>query len=179
MLKGTVMLLATLVSRAFSVNASEEVSILIPSKSVAANLNVNDISIRLGDKLVQLEKTLLQARQVYFDLSNSDEIDEDVLTNFDDLASLDLTLRGMSEYLKRNWKLHNEDILKEHGDIVHRDFKNLVAKVGQLRKNVSNIYRVIENSKKAAEVNKSNEFKPSEDFFIAANQVSNEILNIH
>lgn len=179
MLKGTVMLLATLVSSAFSVNASEEVSILIPSKSMATNLNANDISIRLGEKIIQLEKTLLQARQVYFDLSNTDIIDKDALTSFEDLTSLDLALRGMSEYLKRNWKLYNEDILSEHGAIVHQNFKDLVAKFGQLRKNISNICRVIESSKKEAKGNTSSAFIPTDNFFTAANKVSSEILNIH
>ena len=56
MIKGTVMLLATLVSSAFSVNASEEVSILIPSKSMAASLNASESSIRLEEKITQLDK---------------------------------------------------------------------------------------------------------------------------
>lgn len=179
MLKGTVMLLATLVSSAFSVNASEEVSILIPSKSMAASLNASEISIRLEEKITQLDKTLLQARQVYFDLTNTDKIDKDALANFDDLASLDLTLRGISEYLKRNWSLYNQEILNEHGANVHQSFKNLVAKFGQLRKNISNICRVIESSVNDAPSKTNNNFSPTEDFFIAANKVTNEILNIH
>lgn len=179
MIKGTVMLLATLVSSAFSVNASEEVSILIPSKSVATNLNANDISNRLEDKIIQLDKTLLQARQVYFDLTNADKIDKEALANFDDLTSLDLTLRGISEYLKRNWSLYNKDILNEHGANVHQSFKNLVAKFGQLRKNISNICKVIESSLNETPSKINNSFSPTEDFFVAANKVTNEILNIH
>tara|TARA_Y100000780_G_C13647722_1_gene403208 strand:- start:87 stop:626 length:540 start_codon:yes stop_codon:yes gene_type:complete len=179
MIKGTVMLLATLVSSAFSVNASEEVSMLIPSKSVATDLNVNGIYSRLEDKIIQLDKTLLQARQVYFDLANADKIENDALVNFDDLVSLDLTLRGTSEYLKRNWTLYNEDILNEHGSAVHQNFKDLVAKFGQLRKNISNICKVIENSFNEIQPKTNNSFSPSEDFFIAANKVTNEILNIH
>lgn len=179
MFKGTVMLLATLVSSAFSVNASEEVSFLIPSKSVATNISASDISIRLGQKLVQLDKTLLQARQVYFDLSNSDTVNQETLANLDDLVSLDLALRGVSEYLKRNWSLYNQDILNAHGPVVHQNFKDLVSKSGQLRKNISNICRVLGGSLKEASVNKNCSFTPSEDFFIAANEVSNEIFNIH
>ncbi len=182
MIKGTVMLLATLVSSALSAaTAHDEAEIFNSTAAVVTQEEICSVDLKhkFEVKLAHLDETLLIAKQAYFEIANADDLEAGTFENMADLESADAVLRAISQFLKRNWAQHNEDIYANYGADIHHSIKSLVAKTAQLRKNISNILRVLKEAQGQVVASDSNEFKASVEFFTAADSVTNNIFNIH
>ncbi len=181
MIKGTVMLLATLVSSALSAATAHDEAELFNSTAVVAQEEVCNVDLKhkFEVKLAHLDETLLIAKKAYFEIANADDLEAGTFENMADLESADAVLRAISQFLKRNWAQHNEDIYANYGADIHQSIKSLVAKTAQLRKNISNILRVLKAAQGQVVASDSNEFNASVEFFTAADSVTNNIFNIH
>ena len=177
MLKGTIMLLATLVSNAYASTPVQEANELRMSKSLnERNINVLELQTmiaKLDEKKSKLDKTIFEAKQAYFALSEDKSIFE--MEQYEDLQHLDLALRGISSHLKKEWSNHSEEILVGYGKDVHERFKYLIAKTGQLRKNISNILRIGVEIKGLVVKVQENAFTPSKEFMIAADLATKQV----
>ncbi|MBB1299231.1 hypothetical protein [Pseudoalteromonas sp. SR41-7] len=175
------MLLATLVSSALGAATAHDEAKLFSSNTVVCQDEIcnMDLNRKFADKLARLDETLLKARSAYFEIANSDDLEAGTFENMADLETADVLLRAVSQYLKRNWAQHNEEIYKNYGREIHENIKSLVAKTAQLRKNISNILRVLKEAQGQFISSDHDEFTPSVEFFTAADIVTNRILNIH
>ena len=181
MIKGTVMLLATLVSSALGAATAHDEAQLFSSNAIVYQDRICNVDLnkKLADKLARLDETLLNARITYFEIANLDDLEVGIFENMADLETADILLRAVSQYLKRNWAQYNEEIYKNYGREIHSNIKSLVAKTAQLRKNISNILRVLKEAQGQSISSEHDEFTPSVEFFTAADIVTNRILNIH
>lgn len=181
MIKGTVMLLATLVSSALGAATAYDEAKLFSSTAVVAQDEVCNVDLnqKFAVKLARLDETLLIARKAYFEIANANDLEAGTFENMADLESADAVLRAVSQFLKRNWAQHNEQIYVNYGVEIHSNIKSLVAKTAQLRKNISNILRVLKEAQGQVRISDSNDFTASVEFFTAADAVTNNIFNIH
>jgi len=181
MIKGTVMLLATLVSSALSAATANDEAELFNSTAIVAQDEICNVDInqKLAVKLARLDETLLIAKKAYFEIANDNDLEAGTFENMADLETADAVLRAISQFLKRNWAQHNEEIYANHGVEIYSNIKSLVAKTAQLRKNISNILRVLKEAQGQVNTSDSNEFTASAEFFTAADTVTNNIFNIH
>lgn len=177
MIGGTAMVVATVISNAFSAVHVDEFSALLAVEShqtiqLSSSNNV-ELSKKLQSRQKQLDKVLLELKKIYFDVCENSgiEIDDDL----EDLTYLELSLRGQSEYLKKIWRDHNKSIVEQHGENISNVFRNLVGTVGQIRKNVSNIL----SAKNSPQIIDDIQFKPSVAFAELASKISQENFNYH
>jgi hypothetical protein len=169
MFKGTVMLIATLVSNAYASTPMQEANLLITKSSQVSHAEdpIVQLVIMLDERKLKLDETILEAKKAYFALSEDSSIYE--VDKYEELEILELNLRGMSSYLKKVWLDNSDEILAKYGSDAHEKFRYLVAKTGQLRKNVSNILRIGAEVKGLVIKVEETAFKPNEEFMISAN----------
>jgi hypothetical protein len=176
MIGGAAMVLATIISNTFSAVPVEEFSVLSTmeshSKIQLSSLKNDELSKKLQARQKQLDKILLELKQVYFDVCESNEME---MGDLEELGYLELALRGQSEYLKKIWRDHHESIVTLHGEDVYNVFRNIVGTVGQIRKNVTNILSVEDS----LQITDDNNFKPTAAFAELASMTSQENFNYH
>lgn len=174
------MVLATIISNTFSATAVDEFNVLLDmesNKTIQSPSSGDLAKAALLEKLmanqVKLNKVLLDLRQVYFNLTEESgkAIDEDL----ENLRSLELSLRGQSEYYKKLWRDYQGDIVPQYGQDVYNVFRNIVGTVGQIRKNVSNIV----STQSPVQMTNVAQFEPSATFAKLASKISQNTFNYH
>jgi hypothetical protein len=179
MIGGTTMVLATVIPKTYHTFSTVSVEKFSTSLTMESHSNTrlfnldNDALLKkLLARQGQLNKALLELKQVYFDVCENSEIE---IGSLGELNCLELTLLAQSEYLKKIWREHNKSIIRLHGENIYNVFKNIVGTVGQIRKNVSNILRTKSSPKLIGDV----QFKPSAAFAELASQTSQKNFNYH
>lgn len=175
---GSAMLVATIMS-AFSSNPAVEASMLVTKPSVICKEDcVNtDVLVSLEARKDELYAILKDFRQHYYDLCY--DVESIDLNQYENLKSLELTSRGMSEYMKGILSNEAESIKIEYGENVYESFRHLVATYNQLRKNISNVLALFEDKRGKVETLNNTEFEPTIEFITAAYSASEAIYNNH
>jgi hypothetical protein len=180
MIGGTAMVLATIISNTFSATAVDEFNVLLDmesNKTIQLPNSVDLTKAALLEKLIanqiKLNTVLLELRQVYFNLTEQGVVafEEDL----ENLGNLELSLRGQSEYYKKLWRDYQGDIIPQYGKEVYNVFRNIVATVGQIRKNVSNIVSI----QSPVQITNDVQFEPSVAFTKLASKISQNTFNYH
>jgi len=180
MIGGTAMVLATIISNTFAATAVEEFNVLLDmesSKTIQLPNSGDLDKVALLNKLtanqVKLNKSLLELKQVYFDLS--EEGGQTIEEDLENLANLEMSLRGLSEYYKKLWRDYQGDIIPQYGKEVYNVFRSIVGTVGQIRKNVSNILSI----QSPVQITNDTQFEPSAAFSKLASKISQNTFNYH
>ncbi|MGB0899408.1 MAG: hypothetical protein ACPGSN_09145, partial [Psychrobium sp.] len=110
MFKGTVMLIATLVSNAYASTPMQEANLLTnkPSEISSFDHETAHLIAMLNERKSKLDETILEAKNTYFSLSEDNTTFD--MDSYEELVNLDLALRGISAHLKKVWSDHSDDI---------------------------------------------------------------------
>lgn len=172
------MLVATIMS-AFSSNPVAEASMLVTKPSIICKkdcVNTNVLA-SIEARKDELNAILKDFRQHYYDLSYNAELID--LGQYENLKSLELTSRGMSEFMKGILNKEAGSIKNEYGEDVYEAFRHLVATHNQVRKNISNVLALYEDKLGKVETLNNTEFEPTIEFITAAYSASEAIYNTH
>lgn len=174
------MLIATIMS-AFATTPAVEAQMLMPemySDCCSENaINHEAIIKALIERQSQISSLLKDFRTHYHLICEDSSLIEPSI--YDNLRSLDLASRGISEYLKDILEKSGDSIKKLHGKDIYDQFRNVVASHGQLRKNISNIYATYNEHLGINEIVEATNFTPSKDFILAAFKASEKVYGTH
>jgi hypothetical protein len=177
---GSAMLIATIMS-AFASTPVAEAQMLVTKPSTVCEANNTDKIAHaltcLDNRKQELTRILTNFRKYYYDICNNENLVD--LSEYENLKSLDLYSRGMSEFMKGILTKEATHIKSEYGEEVFQAFRHLVATHGQVRKNISNIIAVYEDKNGMVETLHNTDSTPTKEFITAAFQVSDKIYNTH
>ncbi|BCV49547.1 hypothetical protein TUM17382_22400 [Shewanella algae] len=178
---GKVMLLATIISAAFTANAATEVhqltltssTVCEQSKHAKSRKSNTKLNKALSERLSHIKSITKEWREFYYQVSESFEAIEE--EQYENLQSLAKTISGVTDYLKNIAVEERANIVRNYGDETYNLFRTVAAEQGQLKRCVLNVLALYDSYFEKCSVIEQTSFAPTAEFWKVATEATHKV----